>query len=141
MGLPLIGSALILIGGIWYRRNPEGIVQQITSDVAQDLIDEGTPIIESISEFFGDLGDEISEGALDLIRGAGVAVLDAANATYSLTASIVAPRRVETVAVGWAMLIYTLTAFTIYNNACCAAVPCCVDLHDRGEVVRAPRSC
>ena len=116
MALPAIAPALILIGGTWYARNPQGVVQQITADIAQDLIDEGTPIIESISEFFSDIGDEISEGALDLIRGAGVAVLDAANATYSLTASIVAPRRVEAVAVGWAMLIYTLTAFTIYNK-------------------------
>ena len=109
-------AAVMLVGCVWYRRNPDGVVQQVTSDVAQELIDTGTPIIESVSEFFGDLGDEISEGALDLIRGAGIAVLDAANATYSLTASIVAPRRVETVAVAWSMLIYTLTAFTINNK-------------------------
>jgi len=116
MVLPIIAPALILIGGTWYLRNPEGVVQQITSDIAQDLIDAGTPIIESINEFFSDLGDEISEGALDLIRGAGIAVLDGANATYTLAASIVAPRRVEAVAVAWSMLIYTLTAFTIYNK-------------------------
>ncbi len=109
-------TAVIAIGGVWYRRDPDGVVQQITSDVAQDLIDAGTPIIESISEFFGEIGDQLSEGALDLIRGAGVAVLDATQATYTLAASIVAPRRVEAVAVGWAMLIYTLTAFTIYNK-------------------------
>lgn len=109
-------SAVILIGGVWYRRNPDGVVQQVTSDVAQELIDAGTPIIESVNEFFGEIGDQLSEGALDLIRGAGVAVLDATQATYTLAASIVAPRRVETVAVGWAMLIYTLTAFTIYNK-------------------------
>ena len=109
-------SAVILIGGVWYRRNPDGVVQQVTSDVAQNLIDTGTPIIESVNEFFGEIGDQLSEGALDLIRGAGVAVLDATQATYTLAASIVAPRRVEAVAVGWAMLIYTLTAFTIYNK-------------------------
>jgi hypothetical protein len=109
-------SAVILIGGVWYRRNPDGVVQQVTSDVAQELIDAGTPIIESVNEFFGEIGDQLSEGALDLIRGAGVAVLDATQATYTLAASIVAPRRVEAVAVGWAMLIYTLTAFTIYNK-------------------------
>ena len=109
-------QAVIHIGGVWYRRNPDGVVQQVTSDVAQELIDTGTPIIESVSEFFGEIGYQLSEGALDLIRGAGVAVLDATQATYTLAASIVAPRRVETVAVGWAMLIYTLTAFTIYNK-------------------------
>ncbi|MCP3699689.1 MAG: hypothetical protein GY920_14210 [Aliivibrio sp.] len=109
-------TAVIAIGGVWYRRDPDGAVQQITSDVAQELIDAGTPIIESISEFFGEIGDQLSEGALDLIRGAGVAVLDATQATYTLASSIVAPRRVEAVAVGWAMLIYTLTAFTIYNK-------------------------
>ena len=109
-------SAVILIGGVWYRRNPDGIVQQVTSDVAQELIDTGTPIIESVNEFFGEIGDQLSEGALDLIRGAGVAVLDATQATYTLAASIVAPRRVEAVAVAWSMLIYTLTAFTIYNK-------------------------
>ena len=109
-------QAVILIGGVWYKRNPEGVVQQVTSDVAQELIDTGTPIIESVTEFFGEIGDQLSEGALDLIRGAGVAVLDATNATYTLAASIVAPRRVEAVAVAWSMLIYALTAFTIYNK-------------------------
>ena len=109
-------QAVILIGGVWYKRNPEGVVQQVTSDVAQELIDTGTPIIESVTEFFGEIGDQLSEGALDLIRGAGVAVLDATNATYTLAASIVEPRRVEAVAVAWSMLIYALTAFTIYNK-------------------------
>ena len=52
-----------------------------------------------MNEFFGEIGDQLSEGALDLIRGAGVAVLDATQATYTLAASIVAPRRVEAVAV------------------------------------------
>lgn len=115
MVLP-IASAIMTIGGVWYRRDPDGVVQQITNEAAQQLIDLGIPIIESVSEFFGEIGDQLSEGALDLIRGAGVAVLDATQATYSLASSIVAPRRVETVAVGWAMLIYTLTAFTIYNK-------------------------
>ena len=109
-------QAVILIGGVWYKRNPEGIVQQVTADAAQELIDAGTPIIESVSEFFGEIGDQLAEGALDLIRGAGIAVLDATNATYTLAASIVEPRRVEAVAVAWSMLIYTLTAFTIYNK-------------------------
>lgn len=115
MVLP-IATAIITIGGVWYKRNPDGAVQQITSNVAQELIEQGTPIVESVSEFFGEIGEQISEGALDLIRGAGVAVLDATQATYTLAASIVAPRRVEAVAVGWAMLIYALTGFTIYNK-------------------------
>lgn len=114
-GIPFT-SAIITIGGVWYRRDSSGTIQQITSDVAQELIEQGTPIIESVTEFFGEIGDQLSEGALDLIRGAGVAVLDATQATYTLAASIVAPRRVEAVAVGWAMLIYALTGFTIYNK-------------------------
>ena len=112
----LLPIAVIAIGGVWYKRNPEGLVQQITSDAAQELIEQGTPIVESVSEFFGEIGDQLSEGALDLIRGGGVAVLDATQATYTLAASIVAPRRVEAIAVGWAMLIYALTGFTIYNK-------------------------
>lgn len=115
MVLPLV-PAVILLGGVWYHRNEDGIVQQITKETADSFIEAGVPIIESVVEFFDELGDQLSEGALDLIRGAGVAVLDATNATYTLAASIVAPRRVEAVAVGWAMLIYTLTAFTIYNK-------------------------
>jgi hypothetical protein len=100
--------AVMLLGGIWYHRNEDGIVQQVTKEAADTFIEAGVPIIESVVE--------LAEGALDLIRGAGVAVLDATNATYTLAASIVEPRRVEAVAVGWAMLIYTLTAFTIFNK-------------------------
>tara|TARA_R110002020_G_scaffold218416_3_gene426268 strand:+ start:1163 stop:1525 length:363 start_codon:yes stop_codon:yes gene_type:complete len=110
----IIGVAAI--GGVWYAKDSLGEIKQVTEEAAQDLIDAGTPIIESLAEFFGELGDQLSEGALDLIRGAGVAVLDATNATYKLATSIVAPRRVEAVAVSWSMLIYALTAFTIYNK-------------------------
>ena len=78
--------AVILLGGVWYHRNEDGVVQQITKEAADTFIEAGVPILESIVEFFDELGEQISEGALDLIRGAGVAVLDATNATYTLAA-------------------------------------------------------
>ena len=64
----------------------------------------------------GDLGESIAEGTLGAIRGAGVAIMDASQATYSYISSKVADRRVEAVAVTTAMTIYGITAFTIFNK-------------------------
>jgi len=83
---------------------------------ALDLFEEGKEAGLTVIDDLSDISSVIANAGLDLIRGAGFAVLDATNSTYKLAASIVAPRRVEAIAVGWSMLIYTLTAFTIYNK-------------------------
>ena len=111
----LVPVAVAYIGGKWLK-NEGGEVVEILEDEAQDLLDNGALLVESFADLIGDLGESIAEGTLGVIRGAGVAVMDASQATYTYIASKVADRRVEAVAVATAMTIYGITAFTIFNR-------------------------
>ena len=110
--------AVALIGGtLFIRRGDEGIEKlEGGFEAAQELLDDGAVLVESFADLIGDLGESIAEGTLGAIRGAGVAVMDASQATYTYISSKVSDRRVEAVAVATAMTIYGITAFTIFNR-------------------------
>ena len=112
MVLPL---AVAIIGGTYLIKRGDEIIEA-TNDEYDEAINQGAVIVESFADLIGDLGESIAEGTLGVIRGAGVAILDASQATYSYISSKVADRRVEAVAVTTAMTIYGITAFTIFNK-------------------------
>lgn len=113
MVLPL---AAAIIGGKYLIKKSDGTIEEVTKDIFDDAINQGAVIVESFADLIGDLGESIAEGTLGAVRGAGVAVLDASQATYTYIADKISDRRVEAVAVAWAMTIYGLTAFTIFNR-------------------------
>ena len=112
MVLPL---AVAIIGGTYLIKRGDEIIEA-TKDEYDEAINQGAVIVESFADLIGDLGESIAEGTLGAIRGAGVAIMDASQATYSYISSKVADRRVEAVAVTTAMTIYGITAFTIFNK-------------------------
>ena len=107
--------AVAIIGGTYLIKRGDEIIEA-TKDEYDEAINQGAVIVESFADLIGDLGESIAEGTLGVIRGAGVAILDASQATYSYISSKVADRRVEAVAVTTAMTIYGITAFTIFNK-------------------------
>ena len=111
----LVPITVAYIGGKWLK-NEGGDVVEILENEAQDLLNNGAVLVESFTDLIGDLGESIAEGTLGAIRGAGVAVMDASQATYTYISSKVSDRRVEAVAVATAMTIYGITAFTIFNR-------------------------
>ena len=111
----LVPITVAYIGGKWLK-NEGGDVVEILEDEAQNLLDNGAVLVESFADLIGDLGESIAEGTLGVIRGAGVAVMDASQATYTYISSKVSDRRVEAVAIATAMTIYGITAFTIFNR-------------------------
>ena len=111
----LVPVAVAYIGGKYLIKEGDEIIEA-TKEQYDNAIEQGAIIVESFADLIGDLGESIAEGTLGVIRGAGVAILDASQATYSYISSKVADRRVEAVAVTWAMTVYGLTAFTIFNR-------------------------
>ena len=111
----LVPITVAYIGGKWLK-NEGGEVVEILESEANNLLDNGAVLVESFADLIGDLGESIAEGTLGAIRGAGVAVMDASQATYTYISSKVSDRRVEAVAVATAMTIYGITAFTIFNR-------------------------
>ena len=111
----LVPVAVAYIGGKYLIKEGDQILEA-TKEEYDNAIEQGAIIVESFADLIGDLGESIAEGTLGAIRGAGVAIMDASQATYSYISSKVADRRVEAVAVTWAMTVYGLTAFTIFNR-------------------------
>ena len=111
----LVPIAVAYIGGKYLIKEGDEIIEA-TKEEYDNAIEQGAIIVESFADLIGDLGESIAEGTLGVIRGAGVAILDASQATYSYISSKVADRRVEAVAVTTAMTIYGITAFTIFNK-------------------------
>ena len=113
MVLPVV--AVAIIGGTYLIKRGDEVIEA-TKEEYDAAVEQGAVIVESFADLIGDLGESIAEGTLGAIRGAGVAVMDASQATYTYISSKVSDRRVEAVAVATAMTIYGITAFTIFNR-------------------------
>lgn len=113
MVLPAV--AVAIIGGTYLIKRGDEVITA-TKEEYDAAVEQGAVIVESFADLIGDLGESIAEGTLGAIRGAGVAVMDASQATYTYISSKVSDRRVEAVAVATAMTIYGITAFTIFNR-------------------------
>ena len=135
MVLPLlVPVGVAIIGGSYIAKDKLGGLVDITKEQFDNFVDDGIPIIEDIptllsnlgedvegglrfvGQKIGDIGESIAEGTLGAVRGAGSAVLDGVQATYTYIESKVKDRRVETVAVITAMVIYGIVGFTIFNK-------------------------
>ena len=129
-----MGIFLIYNGINYLLQNDNGALETITNEAATALIDAGTPVVSAIGQGFeaigeglseglgilgeelGDLGSDIGDAALKVLRRSGIAVIEGAEDIFDYTYNKVAPYRVETVTAVTAMLIYSITALTIFKK-------------------------
>ena len=64
----------------------------------------------------GEIGQDLGAGALKLIKGAGVAVIEGAEDVVDYTWDKVAPYRVETVTALTALTIYITTGVILFKK-------------------------
>ena len=100
---------------ILYDRFGNEIANEI-GDTANDLytnaIDAGAEAIDKIE----DVSIEVASAALDIIEGAGLAVISAGEKMYDYTYSKVAPHRVEAVTALTALTVYLTTAVIVFKK-------------------------
>ncbi len=87
-------------------------IGELGSDLGTGLIGLGSEIAEEL----GDLGQDIGLGALKVIKGAGVALLEGAEDVVDYTYSKVSPHRVEAVTALTAIMIYVTTTVIIFKK-------------------------
>tara|TARA_Y100001963_G_C6729836_1_gene423290 strand:+ start:494 stop:910 length:417 start_codon:yes stop_codon:yes gene_type:complete len=87
MVLPmLVGVAVVSGAAYYYQKDKDGVVTQITKEAFDAAVAAGTPIAQEIGDALQDIGGEIKEGLvslgssfgnelLELIEGAGVAIV------------------------------------------------------------------
>ena len=91
-------------------------IEEGAKNLALDLRDkailEGSELIDDISEVTLD----VANAALDIIEGAGLAVISAGENMFDYTYSKVAPHRVEAVTALTALTIYLTTAVIVFKK-------------------------
>ena len=116
-------NLVLIYNGYKYLLQKGDVIEEITTDAANVLIEAGTPVVNSIGEGFeaigeglSELGSDIGDAALKVLRRSGIAVIEGAEDIFDYTYDKVAPYRVETVTAVTAMLIYSITALTIFKK-------------------------
>ena len=116
-------NLVLIYNGYKYLLQKGDVVEEITTDAANVLIEAGTPVVnaigqgfEAIGEGLSELGSDIGDAALKVLRRSGIAVIEGAEDIFDYTYNKVAPYRVETVTAVTAMLIYSITALTIFKK-------------------------
>jgi hypothetical protein len=82
----LVGVAIVEGAAYYYQKDKDGIVSEITKDAFDAAVAAGTPIAQEIGDALQDIGGDIKEGLvslgssignelLELIEGAGVALV------------------------------------------------------------------
>ena len=107
---------------------PGGIINVILYDrfgneVANEIGDQATALyddaLEAGAEAIDKIGDvvvDVANAALDIIEGAGLAVISAGEKMFDYTYSKVAPHRVEAVTALTALTIYLTTAVIVFKK-------------------------
>jgi len=86
------------------------------SSLAEDIFNEAQNLGAEVIEDIKDVSLEVASAALEVIEGAGLAVLSAGELMYDYTYSKVAPHRVEAVTAVTALTIYLTTAVIVFKK-------------------------
>ena len=87
-------------------------IENEAEKLLNEALDNGALLVDSIA----DVSVKVANAALDVIEGAGLAVLSAGELMYDYTYSKVAPHRVEAVTAVTALTIYLTTAVIIFKK-------------------------
>lgn len=92
------------------------VVVDGASSLAEDIFNEAQNLGAEVIEDIKDVSLEVASAALEVIEGAGLAVLSAGELMFDYTYSKVAPHRVEAVTAVTALTIYLTTAVIVFKK-------------------------
>ena len=129
----MVAVYVFKVGLKWYYNNAD-VVEEVTEEAAQSLIDAGTPFINAISEGLGNIGDDLREGleslggsivnigegvgaaSLDVIENIGISILKAGARTKEYIVDEIGDRRVTFVKQFTILIIVLMTTVFVYNS-------------------------
>lgn len=98
-------------------------ISEVQSDVtdgaanaALDLFEEGKELGLDVIEDISDVALDIANAGLDLIEGAGLAIISGAELMYDYGYNKISPHRVEAVTAVTAMLVYITTGVIMFKK-------------------------
>ena len=105
------GVANVIIYDRFGNKIAEG-VEEAGDKILTEALEGGAEIIDNI----GDVAVDVASAALDVIEGAGLAIISAGEKMYDYTYSKVAPHRVEAVTALTALTVYLTTAVIVFKK-------------------------
>ena len=108
------GGALALVTIVYdsFGNKVAEAIEEEGSKLLADAIDGGALLVDSIA----DVSVKVANAALDVIEGAGLAVISAGESMFDYTYSKVAPHRVEAVTAITALTVYITTAIIVFKK-------------------------
>jgi len=100
---------------ILYDRFGNEIANEV-GDTASDLYDDALGVGAKAIDQISDVALDVASATLDVIEGAGLAIISAGEKMYDYTYSKVAPHRVEAVTALTALTIYLTTAVIVFKK-------------------------
>ena len=94
------------------KSDVESGAENLALDLRDKAILEGSQLVDNIS----DVTVDVASAALDVIEGAGLAVISAGESMFDYTYSKVAPHRVEAVTALTALTVYLTTAVIVFKK-------------------------
>ncbi len=90
----------------------ESGAENLALEIKDKAILEGSQLVDNIS----DVALDVASATLDVIEGAGLAIISAGEKMYDYTYSKVAPHKVEAVTALTALTIYLTTAVIVFKK-------------------------
>jgi hypothetical protein len=94
------------------KSDVESGAENLALDLRDKAILEGSQLVDDISN----VAVDVASAALDVIEGAGLAVISAGESMFDYTYSKVAPHRVEAVTALTALTVYLTTAVIVFKK-------------------------
>lgn len=106
------------VGVLLYDRFGNVISEEIseTADGLSDLYNEAINLGAEAIDKIGDVSLDVANAGLDLIEGAGLAIISGAELMFDYGYNKISPHRVETVTALTALTVYLTTAVIVFKK-------------------------
>ena len=92
------------------------VVSEEISENAEDLYNEALDLGAEAIDKIGDVALDVANAGLDLIEGAGLAIISGAELMYDYGYNKISPHRVEAVTAVTALLVYITTSVIMFKK-------------------------
>ena len=118
----VIGSAVATGAVAAYAvKNSDGVVSEVTEDVANDLIDKGVPVLraigEDVADALGSIGSNLGNATIQVIEYAGPALVDGIENTYDYIRGKLRGREPDIIAAITVGALSVMAAVYLFNSA------------------------
>lgn len=118
----VIGSGIATGAAAAYAvKNSDGVISEVTEDVANDLIEDGVPVLRAIgsdiADALGSIGADLGNATIQVIEYAGPALVDGIENTYDYIRGKLRGREPDIIAAVTVGALVVMAGVYLFNSA------------------------